>query len=54
MTKEELALKLTLAALERFDYKVSDYSGNSMQEHIKYISETAYKIYNNIYNNLSI
>ncbi len=53
MTKEEVALELTLAALEKFDYKVSEYGGNTMQEHIEYISETAYEIYNKIYENLN-
>lgn len=54
MTKEEVVLQLTLAALEKFDYKVSEYDGNSMQEHAEYISKTTYKIYNNIYENLTI
>lgn len=29
-------------------------NGNSMQEHAEYISKTTYKIYNNIYENLTI
>lgn len=54
VTKEEIVLELTLEALKRFDYKVSEYGGNTHQEHIDYISETTYKIYNNIYKNLII
>lgn len=54
MNKEEIALKLTLVAMERFDYKVSEYAGNTIQEHASYISEISYKIYNDIYNNLTV
>jgi len=54
MTKEEITLQLTLSALEKFDYKVSEYQGNTMEEHTEYISEITYKIYNNIYENLTM
>ena len=54
MTKEEITLQLTLAILEMFDIRTSEYGGTSLTEHQEYLSEIAYTVYNNVYKNLSI
>ncbi|MED0676952.1 hypothetical protein ABEV55_12400 [Aneurinibacillus thermoaerophilus] len=54
MTKEEIALQLTLAILEKFDYKVSEYDGNTMTEHQEYLSKIATNTFNHIYNSIDV
>ena len=52
MTKEEIALQLTLKLLDNFKYSFNEYGGNTMNEHAQYCSEIASTIYNNIYNEI--
>lgn len=54
MSKEEVALQLTLSILEKFDLKVSEYGGDTLTDHQENFSKLAFNIYNDIYNNLNI
>lgn len=49
MSKEEVALKLTLAVLEKFDLNVSEYGGHTLSEHKEIFTKLAVETYNSIY-----
>ncbi|WP_175490733.1 hypothetical protein [Clostridium gasigenes] len=52
MTKEDIALELTLKLLDNFKYDFSDYGGTTPLEHAEHDSEIASTLYNNIYKEL--
>lgn len=54
MSKEEIALKLTLAVLERFDYKVSEYGGHTLTEHQEILTKLVTDTFNQIYEKMNI
>lgn len=52
MSKEEIALQLTLKLLDNFVYKTEEYGGNTLSEHAIIASDVATTIYNNVYSKL--
>lgn len=53
MSKEDVALQLTLKLLDNFAYNVEDYGGTSLTEHADVVANIASTIYNKIYESIS-
>ncbi len=54
MNKKEIALQITLKLLENFSYNVTEYSGDTVSEHAKKLSEVAATLYNGVYNQINL
>lgn len=52
MSKEEIALQLTLKLLENFAYKAEDFSGDALFDQAENNAILATKIFNGVYSGL--
>lgn len=52
MSKEEIALQITLKLLDNFTYKTEEYGGNTLLEHADIASAVASTIFNDLYEKL--
>lgn len=54
MTREEIALQLTLKVLDNFSYTATEYGGQPLSEHAENNAKQAALIFNQIYEQLNV